>query len=36
VLHHEGERQPGFAYVAIAWFALLAAALLVPGYTLRS
>lgn len=34
MLHHEGERQPGLAYVAIALFALLAATLLVPGYTL--
>ena len=30
----EGERQPGVAYVAIVLFALLAAALLIPGYTL--
>ncbi len=31
---HESERQPGLAYLAIVLFALLAAALLVPGYTL--
>ncbi len=31
---HEGERQPVLAYVAIALFALLAAAMLGPGYTL--
>lgn len=30
----EGERQPGMAYVAIVLFALMAAALLIPGYTL--
>ncbi len=31
---HEGERQPGLAYVAIVLFALIVAALLVPGTTL--
>ena len=30
----QGERQPGVAYVAIVLFALVTAALLIPGYTL--
>lgn len=30
----EGDRQPGVAFVAIALFAVLVAAMLVPGYTL--
>ena len=30
----EGERQPGLAYVVIVLFALVTAALLIPGYTL--
>jgi hypothetical protein len=34
MVHEEGERQPGMAYVAIAVFALLVAAMLIPGYTL--
>lgn len=34
MVQHEGERQPGVAYVAIVVFALIAAAMLVPGYTL--
>ena len=29
-----GERQPAVAYVAIVLFALVTAALLIPGYTL--
>lgn len=33
MVHQEGERQPGVAYVAIVVFALLVAAMLVPGYT---
>ncbi len=34
MVHEEGERQPGMAYVAIVVFALLVAAMLIPGYTL--
>ncbi len=34
MLEGEGERQPGVAYVAIVLFALVVAALLIPGYTL--
>lgn len=34
MVQEEGERQPGVAYVAIVVFALLMAAMLIPGYTL--
>ncbi len=34
MLEGEGERQPGVASVAIMLFALVVAALLIPGYTL--
>ncbi len=34
MVQHQGERQPGLAYVAIVLFALVVAAMLVPGYTL--
>ena len=34
MLEREGERQPGVAYVVIMLFALISAALLIPGYTL--
>ncbi len=34
MLEGEGERQPGVAVVAIVLFALICAALLIPGYTL--
>jgi hypothetical protein len=34
MLERDGERQPGVAYVAIVLFALISAALLIPGYTL--
>ncbi len=34
MLEGEGERQPGVAYVVIVLFALISAALLIPGYTL--
>jgi hypothetical protein len=34
MVHVEGGRQPGVAYVAIVLFALLVAAMLIPGYTM--
>ncbi len=34
MLEGEGERQPGVAYAVIVLFALISAALLIPGYTL--
>ena len=34
MVHVEGRRQPGVAYVAIVLFALLVAAMLIPGYTM--
>lgn len=34
MMHREGDRQPGVAYVAIVLFAVLVATMLVPGYTL--
>ncbi len=34
MVHSDGERQPGVAYAAILIFALLMAAMLIPGYTL--
>ena len=34
MLERDGERQPGLTYVVIVLFALISAALLIPGYTL--
>ncbi len=36
MVSHQGERQPGLAYVAIVLFAVLVAVLFIPGYTLGS